>query len=1342
MNQNVKRIIPLMVLATLNVNNITEARTTLNSPVIYRNSKNLINNNSFEKIKNYIGNKEDFKYWKNKIIPEEWTGIWVPNKVDSEKNYIEVINNNSINGEKAVLFHSEDLNTRFSINQEIIYDYNEADKDKLFSYEANVKTNNIKVGKGVYLRLQFIDKNGTSIKQIESNVIKSKSEAIQKLYLETKIPENTHKLRFVIFFDRAIGDVVVDDINFKVADIIELENKDITILEGEKIKLNAITEAKDITWESSDESIVSINENNEIVANSIGEAIVTATIPNGKSASSKVKVINKFMQNIIENGSFEEEAIYTGTENAFKYWKDKIYPKTWDKIWVPSQPKDLTTGFQLVSNDAYDGEKALLFVSNDNNSRFSISKEVENPITIEDLNSTYKFSLKAKLDNVQGSKGSSGLYLRVQFLDKNNNKIDVIKSESIKGTTENYETVELTFNIPDKTKKIKFEIFCEYFSGKVLIDDAKFSLSDEISFDKEAVNLNIGEELKLEPKYQDGTLAKYIEWSSSNDKAVSVYDSGKILALRQGRAVITAKLSKYNKTSIVVDVLDENEKYYEIMKDKWFNRLTGNNIQDKTDENYLKTMQGINNKAEKFLSSMNKLSLNSSDTRETLWDDLDLKYNFTPVSDTKLSQDYNEAFSRVRSMALAYSSTGSKFYKDQELKKCIIDALNWLYDNLYNEKIDVENKLYGNWWHWQIGIPQNLCETLLLMAEEIDAELYEKEIKTLKKFSKDPNYSWTVAGRGKNEMTGANLTDRAYVSVLVGVLSKDYIRLYDGIEALKSALKYVEAGDGFYKDGSFIQHKFLAYTAGYGAELIIGIEKILFTINDTPYELDKEIIQTLYEWILKGYKPLFAYGSIMDMTAGRGVARPTRKDQTAAKRILIPISLLIDMAEDNVKYEISRFVKEQVSEGLKYNKNYLSGIDMLASERIKKLIKDESVDITEKEEFSHIFAAMDKVTHHTKDFSLGISMFSNRTSAFEYGNYENTKGYHMSDGALFLYNGDRGQFADDFYQTVDYMRLPGITTDHTEVSLKAWQPYYSSKNFVGGSNVLNKYASVAMDFDALDSSLEVKKSWFLFDEEVVALGAGISSNENKFTETIVENRKIKDNNKNKLVVDGKDMTNIKEASVTSAKWAFLDGNTGSDSIGYYFPDDNTNINILREARTYNWTNVNDNIDLSSIYAKDKTKNYLSMSIPHSNKPKDEKYSYVLLPNKNEKEVEEYSKNPNIKILSNTEKIQAVENTKLNVIGINFWEAGTLNGIESKTKSSVTIAKTTNFVEVGISDPTMKNEKTILEIDKSHLNGFISIENDENVIVRDLGTKYQIEVKTKNTLGKTHIVRFL
>ncbi|MDU1687116.1 MAG: discoidin domain-containing protein, partial [Clostridium perfringens] len=87
------------------------------------------------------------------------------------------------------------------------------------------------------------------------------------------------------------------------AESITLEKTELklNVNESEQLKavLNPIESNDTITWTSSDESIAKVDENGVITGIGKGEALITATIPNGKSATAKVIVEDSVSEEII-----------------------------------------------------------------------------------------------------------------------------------------------------------------------------------------------------------------------------------------------------------------------------------------------------------------------------------------------------------------------------------------------------------------------------------------------------------------------------------------------------------------------------------------------------------------------------------------------------------------------------------------------------------------------------------------------------------------------------------------------------------------------------------------------------------------------------------------------------------------------------------------------------------------------------------------------------------------------------------------------------------------------------------------------------------------------------------
>jgi len=61
--------------------------------------------------------------------------------------------------------------------------------------------------------------------------------------------------------------------------------------------------------------------------------------------------------------------------------------------------------------------------------------------------------------------------------------------------------------------------------------------------------------------------------------------------------------------------------------------------------------------------------------------------------------------------------------------------------------------------------------------------------------------------------------------------------------------------DGFYADGSFIQHKDLPYTGSYGDVLIKSLGLMISAAKTSGFELNPDI-QGIYSHLLNSYAPL------------------------------------------------------------------------------------------------------------------------------------------------------------------------------------------------------------------------------------------------------------------------------------------------------------------------------------------------------------------------------------------------------------------------------------------------------------------------------------------------------
>ncbi|BBH21831.1 hypothetical protein Back11_31760 [Paenibacillus baekrokdamisoli] len=755
---------------------------------------------------------------------------------------------------------------------------------------------------------------------------------------------------------------------------------------------------------------------------------------------------------------------------------------------------------------------------------------------------------------------------------------------------------------------------------------------------------------------------------------------------------------------------------FDALRTKWGQKLTGGSYSS-TDSDifyYLVSLAGsITNKNRTGLLD----TLDRSSSRTYLWSNLN-----RPTSNPAYSNDIYTVYSRLKTMALALKSPGSSLYMNPTLKTEIISAMDWMYDHRYNEN---ETEYAGtNWWEWEIGAPLFLLDTIVLMYNDLSADQVTKYLRAIDKFCPNP----TMKSDGQWVETGANRVDKSLIVTLRGILGKNSNKMMQGRDALSLVLAYVTKGDGFYKDGSFIQHDNVPSTGSYGYVLLDHLTDLLYLTNGSSWEVQDPNVANIQNWVLQSFEPLIYKGAMMDSVRGRSISREDLRDYKIGRELSIIILRLAQISKTDQALELRKMVKAWILSENRYE-NYYWGLTINGMLLVKSVLNNASI-VPKADLLRNVqYPSMDRVVHLRPNFAFGISMYSNRTTNYELMNNENLKGWYTNEGMTYLYNNDLSQYSDQYWPTVNAYRLPGVTTDGAPRK----DGFESSKSFVGGVSLDRLYGTAGMDLGPDNSTLEGKKSWFMFDDEIVALGAGITSRDSRKVETIVENRKLNAAGSNKLTVNNtaKSSTLGWSETMSGVEWAHLQGSVANSDIGYYFPD-KSNIDGLREQRTGSWNQINQAGSTTQI-----KKSYLSLAINHGMKPVDASYSYVVLPNRTAAQTSAYSANPDIQILSNTKMVQAVKEQKLGIIQANFWSAGSVEYIIARNPAAVVAQQTGNQLSIAISDPTQMNPNVVVEIGKV---AAAVISKDPSVTILQSAPTTVISVNTSGSMGATHSVK--
>ena len=121
--------------------------------------------------------------------------------------------------------------------------------------------------------------------------------------------------------------------------------------------------------------------------------------------------------------------------------------------------------------------------------------------------------------------------------------------------------------------------------------------------------------------------------------------------------------------------------------------------------------------------------------------------------------------------------------------------------------------------------------------------------------------------------TGANRLEKAYVAVMRGMLGKDAAKVAQGRDAISETLAFVTTGDGFYTDGTFVQHLHEPYVGGYGGALLTSIARLYYLLGDSPWEVTDPNRGNPYWWAMNGFRPFMYDGAMMDNQRGRAISR-------------------------------------------------------------------------------------------------------------------------------------------------------------------------------------------------------------------------------------------------------------------------------------------------------------------------------------------------------------------------------------------------------------------------------------------------------------------------------------
>ncbi|WP_082595680.1 polysaccharide lyase family 8 super-sandwich domain-containing protein [Paenibacillus sp. Soil750] len=607
---------------------------------------------------------------------------------------------------------------------------------------------------------------------------------------------------------------------------------------------------------------------------------------------------------------------------------------------------------------------------------------------------------------------------------------------------------------------------------------------------------------------------------------------------------------------VLVRVYPVAQDQYDELRLKYVQKLTGydpDDSYDVKDPDINLIIRSLDGDAKNYWDSLNKTT-----------------YTWADLTSTTKSVELATASSRLRAMSKAWATYGSVYYQNEALVHDIIESWDRFNATRYNENI----AMYDNWFDWRVNVPNNINDSMILLYETIPysahPDLIDKLNRGIDKF--DPSASYT----------GAN---RVYISkaiILRGITGKNSSRIQMGSGGLTDVFPNVKSGDGFYDDGSFIQHDYFPYAGGYGKALLQDITDTLWLVSGSEWDNEDPQKSNIFDWYFEAFDPNMYKGQIINAIDGREISREyTFLGYGIVNALLTQVELagnpFVERQKSAIKYHI-----ENASV-----RSFLSTSTIWSMQKAKKILNDPTVQAYTPPSGNFNFYNQDNVVHRGNDWLYSISMHSDRIANYETVSNENLKGWYEADGMTQLYL-DPLDYLSLFWTTVDPSRLPGITVDrdvNRPAATSANRPYVDISKFAGDGELMTnswtggvsmdrEYGTAGMDFkqhNYSDMDVSAKKSWFMFDDEIVALGAGITSSSDRPIETIVDNRPLNASGDNALTVNGTvNPTPMgQQANLDDTQWIHLEG-TG----GYVFPG-GTDVQMLREEREGKSKDINE-----------------------------------------------------------------------------------------------------------------------------------------------------------------------
>jgi hyaluronate lyase len=425
------------------------------------------------------------------------------------------------------------------------------------------------------------------------------------------------------------------------------------------------------------------------------------------------------------------------------------------------------------------------------------------------------------------------------------------------------------------------------------------------------------------------------------------------------------------------------------------------------------------------------------------------------------------------------------------------------------------------------------------------------------------------------------------------------------------------------------------------------------------------------------------------------------------------------------------------------------------------------------------FNAMDRTVHRRPGHAFALARSSARISGYEYMSGENLVPWFQGDGAHYLYLSGQDQthaYGVDYYTTVSPYRLAGVTapvedrktvpelygvqwydnpaagfTSSSE-SQNTYVYFPRGTNAHSGGAVLGAYGAAGLvqsddvayaakqagqlpaDF-VVYRNASATKSWFLLDDEIVVLAAGVGDRTGRAVSTTVDTRIAAPTDA--VTLTGRLRDNrpwTAGAGAADLRWLRYANATENTAVGYALLDLDRHPatvhldTVARSRRAVRLTNP----DTTA------TKRVFAVSVEQPVGARPTSLAYALVPHATETQLARYARGP-LSVLTNTTSTQAIRHTALKLLAANTFTPGThrIDTLLVDGPASVLLQEQPHgTLSLAVSDPTMSRDTLSLTILGRPLRETAPV---AGVTVRRVVGGTRVDVATRHAYGRSFTV---